>query len=214
LIKYNLDVKSAQKNDQFQIVDKLVHEGQYDLLEMLIKHGIDVNYSGDKGEMAYLCVRHYDLCTLRLLLENGYKIDEKHNRMNILTLACESTSPDIAFLLIKHKCELDTLKNSILPGPLAAASQRSLAMTKIMINNGATIYNEHIDAIMKLDKGRQYIKFLNTPWTQKIHNQFPIPIKKAIHTLFGLRLKNCQIKRLPKEIVLVICSFIAVIEIK
>lgn len=53
------------------------------------------------------------------------------------------------------------------------------------------------------------IKSMNRKWTYKTHSQFPKRIRNIIPIIITLRLRrNCQLSRIPKEILFHICTFI------
>jgi hypothetical protein len=76
-----------------------------------------------------------------------------------------------------------------------------LEIVKILIENGADV-NE-----VRHRYGEIVKKAMNMQWTPKIHYLYSKQTRSEIVTMMKLKLKNCQIGRIPKDILLIIFGF-------
>jgi hypothetical protein len=121
-----------------------------------------------------------------------------------------STS-QLAELLLKNGADpnIGDKKNPV----LMSITRGKFQITKLLINYGGDV-RPYIKNISETTfEGVELLQMLKSPWTPLTHNDFPIMTRKSIETVFKLTMKNCQFSRVPKDILLIICSFIALRDI-
>jgi ankyrin repeat protein len=185
--------------------------GHLDIVKLLIKHGVDINITNNDGQTClHSAITKGSLEITKYLIESGaniHKLDVLHGWGSI-HFAVFGGHNEIIDLLVEKGIDINQRAlDGHTPLDLAQTSF-DLAHTPMsisLIKHNALITMENIQLMTPY-----YRKLLMKPWSPQIHSTFPTIIKKQINALFKLTIKNCQINRLPKDILILIITFIAV----
>ena len=133
---------------------------------------------------------------------NGADINKSDNYgWTPLNSATNIGQLEIIKLLIENGADIHKADNDGWTPLYSAVDKGHLEIVKLLIENGADI-NEISDRVIAR-------KAINMQWKPNIHHLYSKNTRKQISTLMKLALKDCQIGRLPKDILLYTCGYVA-----
>ena len=139
---------------------------------------------------------------VKLLIENGADINKSNNDgWTSLYLAVNKRHLEVIKLLIENGADINKSNNNGWTPLNIAANNGHLEIVKLLIENGADISEDCDKDVVK--------KAMNMQWTPKIHHLYSKKSRIEITITMMLALKNTQLTRVPKEILLYICIFVA-----
>jgi ankyrin repeat protein len=201
----------------YTILQSTINRGCLELVKLLIEKGVDINEGSNECTPLSTAIVYEQFEILKLLISKGANINkpDKDGRtplylaalrdgINILQSTLDLMATDNK---ANRKADVNSFPFLVLP------DFGNWPKTKLLIRYGAIIDEKTIAHLNRSDDGRVMVSLLEKPWTIEKHNIFQISRTELI-TLFKLSLKDCQIRRLPKELLLIICSFIAFIDIE
>ncbi|CAF1644624.1 unnamed protein product, partial [Didymodactylos carnosus] len=129
-------------------------EGHFGVVELLIRHGADVNRS-PQGNVAkdlrienqtpllIACMRNHEKI-IRFLIQNGANVNVTSDRGSSPFLAiCQHNNVELASLLIKHGARYDVeaynLYDGKINGLIVAAESGSFDILKLLVENGLDV---------------------------------------------------------------------------
>jgi ankyrin repeat protein len=192
----------------------LIDRGGVDDINLLNDGRQTLLYSVIESESNNMQIGMHSIDTVKFLIENGADVNKPViNGDTPLHKACEGGYLEMVDLLLKNGANINTL-NEYHRSPLhTSISHSDTGIIKLLLLNDAEIYRNNIYQLNRMTGGDSIIRLLTEPWTPKVHEGFPIA-RKEMKILFNLFLKDCQIRRLPKDLLLLICSFLAIINIR
>jgi ankyrin repeat protein len=208
-------------------INLVVKKGKPILVDLLLKKGADVNIPDGGGWTPLLNSIYFGHAIItKILLEKSIDLNHTTNlsRYSAFHLAaCKNDLPTIE-LLVRTYAEINN-KDLCGDTPLDIAfKNKSAELSEFLIDHGAYVLNLN----WKRDYSIQMIKFALTrrifidtndaplvihDMAKRLYNipiisgfqNFSKVVQKKIRILFLLTYKDCQLKRLPKEILLLIC---------
>jgi ankyrin repeat protein len=188
----------------FSPLHRAVSNEDVKAIDLLLKRGANINMSSNSTYTPfYMATTSGKTNMMKLLIEKGADI-------NI------GTSIDTPFEAAIHTDKIDTVKilvenNAIYRKDFRHNFNHSAYYEKAvyLLNEGFRLHPS--DLSLNLVPQAEAIR---NPWKPITHQYFNKATKTGIHTLVKLSKKQCQINRLPKEILLVVCSFVAEVLMK
>lgn len=124
-----------------------VHNGHYDIVKRLIKHGVDVNVKGktnrlfrDKKSVLHIAVEEKHVKIVKLLLEHGANADEFvkiYREETLLHIAAENGSKEIVELLLDFGANPNRECVNNWDPVCGAASEGHAEIVKLLLDRGA-----------------------------------------------------------------------------
>jgi ankyrin repeat protein len=146
---------------------------------------------------------------------NGADVNKSDNSgWTPLCSAADRGYLEIVKLLIENGGDINKSNNDGFTPLYSAAYKGHLEIVRLLIKNDADINQPSFRGDTAMDvttnqQIKQLFQVLKQPWTANTHQYFPLKTQKQISTLMKLTFRNCQIGRLPKEILLYICQYVA-----
>jgi ankyrin repeat protein len=151
---------------------------------------------------------------VKLLIENGADLNKSNNDgCTPLHLAATYGHLEVIKLLIENGADIHKSDNGGCTPLHIAATYGHLEVIKLLVYSGANVNytNNRGKTALELASDQQIRNFLssNKYWSPKIHHYFPKKIRIQIATMMMLAHKDCQISRLPKDVLLYTCGYMA-----
>jgi ankyrin repeat protein len=232
LINNGIDI-NVSNDHGYTPLHSAVNQEKLEIIKLLIENGADINKSSNFYQTPlYTAVHKENLEIVKLLIDNGADINQYNNGgWTPLNIAANDGYFEIAKLLLENKADINknnsngwtplnsaygadiNKENHYERSPLDSSIYNNFTdITILLLMHGAIISDYR--KLLESDTDGSIYRFLTMIWEPKTHSQFPIETRKSISTIFKLHLKDCQISRLPKELLLLLCSFVAVKNIK
>jgi len=134
-------VEYYNQMEENKILDIAVKKGYYNIVEILIKYGANVNNYDNYNCMAPLNIAvergYYDI--VELLLKNGAKMTDISSAVieSPIHIACRIGNLDIVKLLVKHGADVNYYMYEYITPLYQATKFNHLEVVKFLVENGA-----------------------------------------------------------------------------
>jgi ankyrin repeat protein len=203
---------SSNKREFVDAFFSSIYRGDLEEVKSLIGKVVDINDFSRRGTPLSIAANNGHHEILKLLIENGADINYTcYEGWTALYSAVFFGRLEVVKLLIEHGADIDKPTDNGWTPLHTAAFSGHIDIAKLLIENGADIRACMIlfREWSKNNIRNEITSILRMPWTPSTHNKFPLSTRKSIKAVFKLVMKNCQFSRVPRDILLVICVFIA-----
>lgn len=137
LIEYGADVNC--RGDATPLYLAARFSDNADLVQLLIKHGADVDYYDDEGKSALTAaVRARSVDTAKVLLRYGADVNATGDDELLHKLSSDPTDVEMLQLLLEHKAAVDATDHGMTPLAYAARAG-NIAAARILLAHGASV---------------------------------------------------------------------------
>lgn len=176
-------------------------EGNLDVVELLIRHGADVNRAPEgiisrdlhiehQTPLLIACMRNHE-AIIRRLIESGANVNVTSERGSSPFLAiCQHNNVELARLLIdrgaRYDVEAKNLYDGTINGLIVAAESGSFEILRLLIENGLDV-NYKIEGKVRLNNEnhhRFYLLYVNACFRVKllVEHLFSVHVPKVFRT--------------------------------
>jgi hypothetical protein len=216
LISNGADVNEKGLNG-FSAISIAIRTGNFEAVKMLIDNKVDVNQL-DIDECSHInrSISRGNYPVSELMIKNGANVNGGDiSKIRPITLAIDGGQLEILELLIKHGADVtgeDRNGKQIFREFLKRCchDRKCFDIVKLMIYYGADISedgNRSLCRFFGFAWANELFGALDSPWTKKTHHHFQKAKKITIKTIFLLLKRNSILKKLPMDIILVLCQF-------
>ncbi|KAI9819644.1 MAG: hypothetical protein M1827_007094 [Pycnora praestabilis] len=131
--KPDIDAKERTKGN---ILQAAAWEGDTERVLHLLKQGVNITRSSNRGRALIAAVRNNQLDTAQLLLEKGADTNLLSGNMTALIAAARNNNLDMVQLLLEKGADINKPSHST-TALIAAASKDNLDMVQLLLENGA-----------------------------------------------------------------------------
>lgn len=135
-----------------------VKEGQVEIVELLIKHGAEVNAKLRDGSTAlYAAAICNAVDVAQLLIDSGADLNHRSNQYTALEIASHR-GPDVAVLMIKKGARVNTFDYYTKESPLHTAAKCGFQeLVKALLQHGADVNVKDMRGLTPLDRAKDPI---------------------------------------------------------
>lgn len=176
-------------------------QGNDKIIKILVENGADVNKSDKHGNTPlHLSTKAGNLKGVKLLIKYGANINAIHIGWTALIYSVYNRHADMSRYLLDNGSDVNAGSKHY-RGIFDVADFTDKNMVKLLIENGVDTngFQKHPDII----------NAIKTYWSPRIHHLYSKKTRDKIITTIKLALKENQLRRLPKDILLYVCSFVA-----
>jgi ankyrin repeat protein len=218
LIKSGVNVNEAC-HDETPLCNAAFY-GYTEIVKLLIDANADVNQADRDGTTPlYMAIMFNKTDVVKLLIENNANVNQATiGTRTPLFAAAEDSNFEVVKLLLQHDAAINTATTDSSETPAhAAARGGQLEVLKLLIDYGADINRVDHSQQTPLDTASangssdvvELLQQAMKPWCPTRHYLAPRKAREQIGTTMKLALKNTQLTRLPKDVLLIICMFVA-----
>ncbi|KAJ3434892.1 repeat protein [Anaeramoeba flamelloides] len=142
LVKKGANINHLADNDKSALLVSF-QEALYPIAEYLINKGADINVRSKEGANCFGAIlEHEDLKFLKLLIQNGFKINGDHTTLDLPPIfhACKKCSFKVVESLIQNGANINITSGVRKITPLSIATSRGfLNIVSLLVENGALL---------------------------------------------------------------------------
>jgi ankyrin repeat protein len=201
---------TVSSDNKQSIIHMSCGNGYLETTKLLIEYGADIHaLNCDGWSTLNLAAYHRHLDVVKLLFEKGCDINKSNNDgWTPLYSAAKRGNPEMVQFLIENGADIHKM-SAIGDSALdIAVFKERFEIARILIENAAFINPRVMVMLERTVEGEKLLSFINRPWRPNTHKQFSVASRNRISTVIKLSLRDCQIGRLPKDILLFICTFL------
>lgn len=175
-------------------------EGHLEVVELLVRHGADVNRS-PQGQIArdlhnenqtpllIACLRNHE-AIIRFLIESGANVNVTSERGSSPFLAiCQHNNVELARLLMKHGAQYDAeaknLYDGKINGLIVAAESGSFDILRLLVENGLDV-NYKIEGQVKISYDQESELLISLRAKQQVEHLYFAHVPKAFRILWSI----------------------------
>lgn len=141
LIDAKININLATKEHGNTAIISAALNGQYEIVNILIKAGSDINYKNYSGNSAILAINKNNIPEiLQLLIDNGANVNDTNNdKWTPLHYFCRDNEEKAVKILLDYKAEINRVNNKGWTPLMLSVHNDNDAITELLLNNKADL---------------------------------------------------------------------------